>query len=237
MRYAGGKGRLWHSIVGLMPPHEVYIETHLGGGAVMRNKRPAALNIGIDLDERVIENARTWRIPNLQLRHGDAESFLQNYAFAGRELVYLDPPYLPETRGNRRYYRHEYSAEDHKRLLRLIATLPCRVMISGYPSALYQEALASWRTRTLVNVTHAGRKPELVWANFDFSADLHDYAPIGADFRERERVRRKAARWTARLSQMPDLERRALISALIATPETDPEFVQRLVRQRGEAAL
>ncbi|ODS31873.1 MAG: D12 class N6 adenine-specific DNA methyltransferase, partial [Candidatus Scalindua rubra] len=24
-----------------MPPHEVYIETHLGGGAVMRNKRPS----------------------------------------------------------------------------------------------------------------------------------------------------------------------------------------------------
>jgi hypothetical protein len=110
-------------------------------------------------------------------------------------------------------------------------------MISGYPSALYEGVLADWHTQVLVNVTHAGKRPELIWANFEFSTDLHDYAPVGTDFRDRERVRRKAARWTARLSRLPDLERRALISALIATPETDPDFVQRLVQQRRGASL
>jgi len=34
------------------PPHEVYIEPFLGGGAIMRQKRPALLNIGLDLDAR-----------------------------------------------------------------------------------------------------------------------------------------------------------------------------------------
>ena len=33
---------LWQALVALMPPHAVYIETHLGGGAVMKRK-PAAL--------------------------------------------------------------------------------------------------------------------------------------------------------------------------------------------------
>lgn len=50
MGYPGGKGRLWQDIVALMPPHDTYIETHLGGGAVIRNKRPARVNIGVDID-------------------------------------------------------------------------------------------------------------------------------------------------------------------------------------------
>ena len=39
----------------MMPPHATYIETHLGGGAIMRRKPPALRNIGID------RNARRWR--------------------------------------------------------------------------------------------------------------------------------------------------------------------------------
>ena len=30
MGYPGGKGRMWQNITALMPPHSVYIETHLG---------------------------------------------------------------------------------------------------------------------------------------------------------------------------------------------------------------
>ena len=33
----------------MMPPHEVYIEPFLGGGAIARLKRPAPLNIAMDL--------------------------------------------------------------------------------------------------------------------------------------------------------------------------------------------
>ncbi len=61
MKYPGGKGQygVYQKIINLMPPHEVYIETHLGGGAVMRNKRPARVNIGIEINPKVIEMWRT----------------------------------------------------------------------------------------------------------------------------------------------------------------------------------
>jgi DNA adenine methylase len=234
MGYAGGKGRLWRSIVALMPPHDVYIETHLGGGAILRNKRPALRSIGIDVDPAVIEAAQTWGVPDLTLHLGDAVKFLSSYAFTGRELLYVDPPYLSKTKRGRRYYRHEYSDEDHLELLATVATLGCPVMISGYPSEMYQLALEDWNHRDLVNVTHAGRRTERLWANFPFSPDLHDYEPVGADFRERERVRRKTARWRQRLAIMPELERRAILAALIQTPEVEPQFVDRLIRQRTE---
>ncbi len=51
MTYPGGKNGpgVYQTLINQIPPHDTYIETHLGGGAVLRHKRPAALNIGIDL--------------------------------------------------------------------------------------------------------------------------------------------------------------------------------------------
>ena len=55
--YPGGKGSSFQKLINLMPPHAVYIETHYGGGAVARNKRPASDNICIDIDPNVIAAA------------------------------------------------------------------------------------------------------------------------------------------------------------------------------------
>ena len=236
MGYPGGKGRMWQAITALMPPHDVYIETHLGGGAVMRNKRPASTSIGIDVDGAAIEAARAWNVPGLVLHEGDATPFLRDYAFTGRELVYLDPPYLASTKGGRRYYRHECTDEQHADLLAVITTLPCAVMISGYPSEMYGRSLGHWSRRDIANVTNAGRKLDRLWANFPFGHDLHEYGTLGADFRERERLRRKTARWAGKLAVMPETERRAILAGLIDLPEVEPEFVERLARDRIAAA-
>lgn len=237
MGYPGGKGRLWQDIVSLMPPHETYIETHLGGGAVMRNKRPARTSVGIDVDPRVIAKASVWDVPGLLLHNADAVEFLAGYPFKGQELVYADPPYVAATKQNRRYYRHEYTDEDHRRLLDVLAKLKCRVMISGYFSQLYEQALQGWAVKELVNISHAGLRRERLWANFEFSPDLHDYTSIGGSFRERERIRRKAGRWMDKLARLPDLERRAVLAALIQSSDIEPGFAERLIadRRRGTA--
>lgn len=60
MGYPGGKNAagVYQKIINLMPPHQVYIEPFLGGGAIMRLKRPAKGNIGLDLEPSVIS---AWR--------------------------------------------------------------------------------------------------------------------------------------------------------------------------------
>ena len=65
MNYPGGKGGVYQKLINLMPPHEVYIETYLGGGAVIRNKKPAKRNIGIEIDPN------TMRILRIINRLGD----------------------------------------------------------------------------------------------------------------------------------------------------------------------
>jgi len=55
--YFGSKATsgLCQAIIAMMPPHDTYIETHLGGGAIMQRKPPAMHNIGIDRDARALE--------------------------------------------------------------------------------------------------------------------------------------------------------------------------------------
>ncbi len=102
MKYPGGKGLQYQKIINLMPPHDVYIETHLGGGAVMRKKRPARRNIGIEIDPEVIGKWSKMTAINMELIHGEALTYLRSYEFTGKEFVYCDPPYLRQTR--RKYY-------------------------------------------------------------------------------------------------------------------------------------
>jgi DNA adenine methylase len=263
MAYPGGKNGsgVFQTIINLMPPHPVYIEPFLGGGAILRLKRPAALNIGLDLDSAVIARMRdaaggivrngdavpivqkcwcgipspetasrtgatTSKVAMLQNRasfrflNQDAFEFLRSYKFTGDELVYCDPPYVHSTRTRCDLYRFEMSNAQHVELLRIIRSLPCRVMISGYWTKLYAERLAGWNSTTFQAVTRSGRvATEWLWFNFPEPVALHDYRYLGNNFRERERIKRKKLRWANRLRIMPVLERRALMAALeLASP-------------------
>ncbi len=215
MRYPGGKGAAYQKLINLMPPHEVYIETHLGGGAVMRNKRPAKSNIGIEIDSEVVEMWRNMHPIDFELVHDNAINYLNNYNFTGNELIYSDPPYLRETRKNDgRLYKYDYSHAQHNELLEVLKTLPCMVMISGYESTLYKEALQSWQTHCYQAVCHHGVATEWLWMNYSVSVELHNYRYLGDNFRERERIKRKTQRWVSKLESMPILERQALLCAM-----------------------
>ena len=52
MTYPGGKAGagVYQTLINLMPPHRVYIEAFVGGGAVLKTKRPAQYSIAIDRD-------------------------------------------------------------------------------------------------------------------------------------------------------------------------------------------
>ena len=217
MYYTGGKGRAYQHLINLMPPHRVYVETHLGGGAIMRHKRPAAINIGIDIDPDVISHWARRATPGIDLIRGDAVGRLGSFPFKGDELVYSDPPYVPETRRRRRCYRFDYTLDDHVALLDMLSSLACRAMISGYRCRLYDERLVRWRRVDLIAVTQAGPQPESVWLNFEPTASLHDYNFIGNSFRERERIRRRRTNLGKRFSTMAPLVVNAILSDLAAS--------------------
>ena len=162
MGFFGSKATpgLCQALIALMPPHSVYIESHLGGGALMKRKPPAERSIGIDRDVRVLE-AFACAYP-VERVHGCAHEFLSCFPFRGPELVYSDPPYLHATRRSRRRYRFDSTEAEHVALLELLGALPCRVMVSGHPSALYDEQLAGWRRLSMQVMTQGIVRTEVV---------------------------------------------------------------------------
>lgn len=218
MGYLGSKAAsgVYQKIIANMPPHDTYIETHLGGGAIMLRKPPAKTNIGIDIDPDALCEFNAGRcMPHVQLFRHDAVRFLEDFDFsnAGRVLIYADPPYLPETRTGNARYRYEYTVDDHRRLLACLRTLPAAVMLSGYPSVLYHELLPDWRSITFQAMTRGGVRTEQLWMNFPeglpFSA-----AYAGKDYIDRQRIKRKVERWRKKYQALPPAERLAIMQAL-----------------------
>jgi DNA adenine methylase len=215
MGYFGSKATsgLCQAIIAIMPPHDTYIESHLGGGAIMKRKPPALRNIGIDLDPRALANFECGY--PVQLINGCAHRLLSDYDYLGSELIYSDPPYLLSTRTSQRRYRFDYDEEDHIELLELLKRLPCHVMISGYPSALYDQWLDGWRSLQLQVMNQGGVRTEKIWYNFTVDR-LHWASYAGKNFTHRQSIKRKAANWGRRYQAMPRAERLAVLAAIMA---------------------
>jgi DNA adenine methylase len=89
-------------------------------------------------------------------------------------FIYCDPPYVHSTReeNSRAVYHNEMSDDDHRRLAELLRGCDAKVVISGYPSPLYEELYRGWRTASSEIANHAAgggkksRETECLWMNF-----------------------------------------------------------------------
>jgi DNA adenine methylase len=115
------------------------------------------------------------RLRNVTIENLDFAQLFDRYD-APDTLWYLDPPYLASTRVSEEVYEHELSDRDQHRLLNHIKRLKGMVIVSGYPSRLYDESLPGWKTLTTTvpcyssptNQTGRSRKPdrtECLWFN------------------------------------------------------------------------
>jgi len=229
-RFVGSKGGagVWQRIISEMPPHDLYVEAFAGTGQVLLHKRPAQSSIAIDSDAAVCaglkrslsaRNGDAAGVPGVTIICGDAISWLEKHRgkFNAPTVVYCDPPYLFDVRAcpGRRYYRHELGTEwMHVELLAILSRISSPVLISGYRSALYDGMLQHWRRVDYQTATRGGRVTESLWCNFDAPAQLHDYRFLGTGFRERERIKRKKARWLTKLRRMTPVEAAAVLAAI-----------------------
>ena len=213
MHYPGGKAKTFHHVIKLIPPHRVYIEPFLGLGSVMKAKKRAETEFGIDLDKRAHEMSNLKDI-GVQLIHDDGIGFLENYPFEGHEVVYCDPPYHPETRKRDRVYKFDLGHYDHIRFLNLVIHLNARIIISGYDNDIYRQYLNDWHVYTYSSKAHDGLREEYLWYNFPRPSELHDYRYLGSNFRERQTIQRRLKRMKRRLEELTAQERSLLLDWL-----------------------
>lgn len=112
------------------------------------------------------------RFSAVVIEHRDAIEVMAQHDGADT-LHYVDPPYLPETRSpankydlKHRMYRHEMTPDDHVALLDVLRGLKGFVVLSGYPSPLYDGALDGWRRIEKAAYADGARpRTEVLWLN------------------------------------------------------------------------
>ncbi len=86
-------------------------------------------------------------------------------------LLMCDPPYLGSTRGWGRNYRHELTTDaEHRELAGALWECAATVVLSGYPSPLYDELYEGWHRSECASSTGNGRegqreRTEVLWSN------------------------------------------------------------------------
>lgn len=111
-------------------------------------------------------NAVVARLKNVQIENDDAFDVIKRFD-TPKTLFYLDPPYLPSTRSIRwrkKAYQFEMTEEEHIELSELLHTVKGMVILSGKPSALYDELYPDWQTAQRETTTDfQSRTTECLW--------------------------------------------------------------------------
>lgn len=118
------------------------------------------------------------RVRRVLVADGPALKQIKKYDKPG-VVMYLDPPYLvsdvdgAKIRHSADVYDHEMTTEDHAALVEVLKNLThARVLLSGYPSKLYDTHLKGWRRDVFQIDNKASKKltkdvkDEVVWRNF-----------------------------------------------------------------------
>jgi DNA adenine methylase len=85
----------------------------------------------------------TERLRGVIIENDDAIDVIKRHD-SPETAFYVDPPYLPSTRDVGTDYRFEMSEEDHIKLAETLNSVKGKVILSGYPSELYNALYKDW---------------------------------------------------------------------------------------------
>lgn len=115
--------------------------------------------------------AFTARLQGVVIENRDALEVIRRYD-TPESLIYVDPPYLFSTRteragqSSRHGYRHEMDDDQHSALAEVLRAAKGMVVVSGYPSDLYEILFAGWIRHDRAHWADGGKaSTEVVWLN------------------------------------------------------------------------
>lgn len=104
------------------------------------------------------------RLVSTVIENDDAIKIIERHDRADA-LIYCDPPYVRATRGSS-VYKHDMKDDCHIRLAETLHKCVGMVVLSGYPSVLYDDLFQDWMRIEKPHVADTGKKSvEVVWLN------------------------------------------------------------------------
>lgn len=103
----------------------------------------------------------------VQIEHTDAIDLIRRFNNPD-VLMYLDPPYIRSARRTGIMYKHELDTGQQQDLMDAITRSKAYIILSGYDSDLYNEALRGWHKDSItVTTTSTALAEEMIWMNYD----------------------------------------------------------------------
>lgn len=208
-----------------MPWHNRYFELCAGTAQLYYAKVPATVtNYLADINPEIIayhEQKRQYPAPYLRIVQMDVVQALlnlhHNIGLNSHDFIYLDPPYPASARRSdvKCYPNEMLTDEQHILLLSTIRRLKAKVMISSRQNDLYDRVLHDWRKKELKVRTRVSTETEVIYMNYAPPQLLHQYNYLGVDCWDRQRVKRKIARFAAKIAALPVYEQHVLIQEMI----------------------
>lgn len=103
-------------------------------------------------------------------------------------FVFADPPYVHETRGNKKIYECEMPDEDQKKMLDTLKNAKCKIMLCGYADKngndMYDQALLplGWKRYELTRIVQSCQNKEkkdigveYIWVNYELPEVASSY--------------------------------------------------------------
>lgn len=110
------------------------------------------------------------RLARVSLECLPALTVIGKYGAHPANLLYVDPPYLGDTRAKKDRYQQEMKGEaEHGELAEALLSCRSAVVLSGYDSPLYRELYAGWDRVTIEtasgNAAGDRSRTEVLWSN------------------------------------------------------------------------
>lgn len=123
--------------------------------------------------QRIAPAARRLAAVSLECR--PALELIDRYGQAADVLLYVDPPYLGSTRSDGSYLHEMQDVASHRDLAAALRRCAASVVLSGYPSDLYDlELYPDWHRRAFAASTGQGgtwaNRTEVLWSNRPLNA-------------------------------------------------------------------
>lgn len=116
------------------------------------------------------------RLLRVQIENAPAIEVIQRYD-SPETLFYCDPPYVHESRGDRKAYGYEMTNDEHRELARVLHQVQGKVAVSGYPCDLMDKLYGDWQcTVAPTKFAHSIKQPrtEALWTNYQAGEQAWD---------------------------------------------------------------
>lgn len=121
------------------------------------------------------------RLARVSLECRPALDVIARYGQSPQVLLYVDPPYLRQTRTSTNYQYEMPTEQQHTELAETLRACRAGVVLSGYPSPLYDRLYQGWHRHEIRTATGQAAqwqtRTEVLWSNRAFPTNQHLFEP------------------------------------------------------------